>query len=54
MRQRIRDLACTDNGTVIDKIGITHPLWFSSVTVKTCDVTVQWVKTNILHTLSLT
>ena len=55
MSKRISDLACTDNGTVIDKIGNIHPLWFSSVTVKTCNVTVQWVKNiNILQTASLT
>ena len=41
MSQRIGDLASIDNRTVIDKIGDIHPLWFSSVTVNPCNVTVQ-------------
>ena len=55
MSQPISDLAYTDNGSVIDKIGNVHPLWFSSATVKTCNVTVQWVKNfNILQKATLT
>ena len=54
LSQRISDLASTDNRTVIDKIGDMHPLWFSLVTVNPCAGTVQWMKTNILQTLSFT
>ena len=35
-------------GTLTGKIGNKHRSWFSSVTVKTIDVTMHWEKTNLI------
>ena len=43
-----------DCRTLTGKIGNIHPLRFSSVTVQTLDVTVQWAETKLLQTSSKT